>query len=114
MLVRAIQQFDMQVASSFARERPPEMFYQFNVQLAYAVTHVGNAVHEKSSPAQVNDRTHERLIHWHIRRAKSHNAAFITQRFGEGLPHRYRNVLNRMMPVNIEIARAGAFQIEHS
>jgi hypothetical protein len=114
MLIGSVQEFDVKVAADLAGKRPPEVLDKFDVQFPDSVAHLRDSVNHESPAAQIDDGARQRFVHRHISRSESHDALFVSKRFGESLTDGERDVFDRVMRVDVKIARARDFEIEQA
>src|SRR5205807_4722316 len=112
--VRAVQQLDMQIATKFSRERPPEMFDKLDVKLSNAFAHFRDSIDEEGAATQIHYGADQSFIHRHISRAEADNSFLIAERIGERLANRQRDVFYGVMSINVQITFAFNFEIEQT
>jgi hypothetical protein len=114
MLVGAVQEFDVEIAADLARKRPPEVLDQLDVELAYTIAGLWNAIDSEGPPAQIDDRSRQRFVHRHESRAEANDPTLVTKRFRESLSNRQCDIFHGMVRVDVEITGACHFKIEES
>src|SRR5215471_16510871 len=112
MLVRSIEQFDVQIAFCFTGKRSPEVRHELDVELSNSIPHGLHMVDGKGPAAQVDYGPSQRFVHRQIGTAKPHDSGFVPHGVREGLTKRDRYILDRMMRVYIEVALTSNFEVE--
>jgi hypothetical protein len=114
VLVRAVKQLDVQIATKLSRKRPPEVLNQLDIKLPNAFAYFRYSINEEGSAAQIHYRAHESFIHRHVSRAEANDSFLIAERIGESLANRERDVFDRMMGINVQIAFAFNLKVEQT
>src|SRR4051812_23998591 len=90
------------------------MLDQLDVQLANALTGVGDAIDKECPPAQINNGARQCFVHRYVGDAVTLDAALVAERFGERLAKRDGDVFDRMMAVNLQVAGACHLKVEQA
>src|SRR5205085_10532143 len=114
MRVAPTQTINVQVAAHGFGERTPEMFGQFDRKIADHLAARLDPIDEIEAPRQIDDRTTQRLVHRHYRRAVTRDAPFVAERLLERLPQSDRDVFDRMMIVNLKVAATSNLKIKQA
>src|SRR5262245_50897216 len=114
MLVHAVQQLDMQIATDLAGKRSPEMLDQLDIQLADSIANLGHAINGERPPAQIHNRTHQRFIHGDVRGAEADNPFLIAERLCKCLTNCESDVLDRMVRVDVKVSGTRDIQVEQT
>src|SRR5262245_56141523 len=112
MLVSPVEQFNMQIAANLLGKRTPEVLDQLDVELTNSVSHFWHAVDDERAAAQVDDAAHQRLIHRQVGRAEANNSFLVPESLRDSLAKGYRDVLDRMMLIDVQITLAAHFHVE--
>ena len=112
VLVCAVQNFDVQIAAAVFGKRVPEMLDQLHGKRADGLARIDCAMNEIRPARQIYDRARQRFIHGHIGGAITHNAAFVPKRLRKSLPQGNRDVFDRVMIINVQVALAFDCQVK--
>ena len=112
MRVAAVVQRDVQVAQAVGRQRLPEVFDQLTVELPDLRGGERGREHQVVAPAQVDGAGHERLFHRQREVAVAADARLVAQRLLDGLADADADVLDRVVLVDLQVARGAHRQVD--
>ena len=113
MLIGSVQQLDVEIAADLAAANDRQKCSTNSTSSSPTRSRTfGNSVDHKRAAAQVDDRAGQRFVHRHISRSEPNDALLVSECFGESLTDGERDVFDRVMGVDVKIARAGDFEVE--
>ena len=93
------------------RERTEEMRHELRRQVADAIARELRFEHEERPPAEIDRHLGVRFVH-RQQEAVALDAAFVAERLAQRLAERQRDVLDRVVLVDVQIARALHVELE--
>ena len=108
----AVQHLRVHVGARAAREALEEVVHQLGLQIADQPRRAPCVSTTAARVRRDRPRRGQRLVHRHHEVAGAHDAALVAERLVESLAERDADVLDRVVLIDVEIARGMQFQIE--
>ena len=109
-----MEQICVQRYTTVLGEGPHELLGQTGVKTSNFLVRHSDAVMQERPIGDIDDNTHQRLIHGYITRAVTLNAALIAERLSNCLTKAYPDVFDGVVIVYLNIATGPHLQVEEA